>query len=795
MSNLQATLQPSPILNSHILGLPRIGAKRELKFALEAYWNGRIDQAALQQQATQIQLDNLQAQVVANLSILTVGDFVYYDAILSHSVRLGILPARFTQAQNLDPLQQQFYLARGRTNGCEDVAALQMTKWFDSNYHYLVPELRPEQTFTPDFSDLLAQVKLAQSFARPIKVVVPGLLTFLYLSRVVGTDSAQTPSTLAPCTHDQACLHSTQQPKTDNDAATSTLKFIDALLPIYAQLFSDLAALGVNYVQVDEPILVLDLAPEWQAAFERVYHLLQRRDGLKLILTTYFETLGNNLNLAVNLPVAGLHIDVCREKSGDFFWKKVIDQLPAHKILSLGVVDGRSVWAADQTKLQGILAHAHSQLGERLWVGSSCSLLHVPVDVEAEQLPPELHGKLAFAKQKLSEVAQLAHIRQQNDEQHQTAALHENNTLTTPSPTHDIQPQRRPHGFTERFAVQQRKLNLPLFPTTTIGSFPQTSEIRAARSAWKQQKLSDADYELAMQQAIGNAIHQQECLGLDVLVHGEAERTDMVEYFAEQLDGFWLSHFGWVQSYGSRCVRPPIIVADVSRPQAMTVKWIQYANSLTEKHVKGMLTGPVTILNWSFPPAHRSRREVCLQIAEAIRLEVNDLQNAGIEIIQIDEAAFREGLPLRKQDQAEYWSWAVAAFQHCASSARMDTQIHTHMCYSEFSDCLPQITAMDADVITIETSRSGLQLLDAFEQQAYPNAIGPGVYDIHSPRTPNWQSMQTVMDTALRSIPAERLWINPDCGLKTRNWPETLSALAQMVHLALQLRARHQAAA
>ncbi len=764
---------PVTQLTTHILGLPRIGAKRELKFALEAYWQGKIQQHELQACAEAVQHNNFQAQVDAGLSLLTVGDFVYYDSILSHAVRLGIVPARFQQAQQLNTLDQQFYLARGRAQNCDDVAALQMTKWFDSNYHYLVPELSSKQTFNADFSELFAQIALAKTYNRPIKVVVPGLLTFLHLSRVVDAQPNSTPAKH----HDDACCNSTQQTQS-NTSDASTLQFVDALLPIYAQLFNDLAELDVHSVQIDEPILVLDLAPEWQAAFERVYHVLQRKDGLKLILASYFETLGHNLNLAVNLPVAGLHIDVCREKTAEFFWKKVIDQLPSHKILSLGLVDGRSVWASNLPKLSQIVQQAQQALGNRLWIGSSSSLLHVPVDLAQEQVPEHIQGQLAFAKQKLEEIALLG-----TGQVLSTSAK-------TPNSTWDgeLIAQQRAHDFNARFAAQQRKLNLPLLPTTTIGSFPQTAEIRAARSAWKNKRLSDADYERAMQQEISNAIYQQELLQLDVLVHGEAERTDMVEYFAEQLDGFWLSQLGWVQSYGSRCVRPPIIVGDISRPKAMTVKWISYANSLTDKIVKGMLTGPVTILNWSFPPAHRSRPEVCLQIAEAIRGEVSDLQDAGIEIIQIDEAAFREGLPLRKADQAEYWRWAVAAFQHCASSAHLETQIHTHMCYSEFSDCLAQITAMDADVITIETSRSGLQLLDAFEQQAYPNAIGPGVYDIHSPRTPSARSMQRVIETALNSIPAERLWINPDCGLKTRNWPETLAALQEMVKMAKHVR-------
>ncbi|PVZ90013.1 5-methyltetrahydropteroyltriglutamate--homocysteine S-methyltransferase [Serratia sp. S1B] len=755
-------------IQTHILGYPRIGAKRELKFAEEAYWKGESTQAEFLSKAQAIEASNWQAQVDAGLSLLTVGDFVFYDSILTHAVRLGVIPPRFDEAAKLNPVDQQFYLARGCAPACTDVAALEMTKWFDTNYHYLVPEFTANQTFNANFSDLFAQIERAKAFNTPLKVVIPGLLTFLYLSRIVD-DQQKTEET-------HVCGCGTEHK--DIAADKATLQFVDALIPVYAQLFDELKARGVEYVQIDEPILVLDLASEWQTAFERVYNLLQRRDGLKLIVTTYFETLGTNLNLAVNLPVAGLHIDITREKVGEFFWKKVIDQLPTHKILSLGVINGRSVWASDLPALNEVVETAKKALGDRLWLSTGCSLLHVPVDLNSEQVPAAIDGKLAFSRQKLDELVALA-----------TGNIYTNEKLNkTALSAFELVGQSRTEPFVVRFKVQQEKFNLPLIPTTTIGSFPQTSEIRTARAAWNKGNLSNADYEAAMKKEIAYAIDQQEQLDLDVLVHGEAERPDMVEYFAGLLDGFWLSKFGWVQSYGSRCVRPPIIVGDITRPNAMTVKWIEYANSLTDKIVKGMLTGPVTILNWSFPPAHRTRREVCLQLAEAIRLEVADLQNAGIEIIQIDEAAFREGLPLRKADQAEYWDWAVKSFKHCSSSANVSTQIHTHMCYSDFKDCLPQITAMDADVITIETSRSGLQLLEVFHQQGYPNAIGPGVYDIHSPRTPSADNMRTVIDGALQTIPAERLWVNPDCGLKTRNWEETRAALKQLVDMAKQVR-------
>ncbi|GAC1373124.1 MAG: 5-methyltetrahydropteroyltriglutamate--homocysteine S-methyltransferase [Aquirhabdus sp.] len=757
----------------HILGYPRIGAKRELKFAEEAYWQGKSTQAELIAKAHAVEASNWQAQVNAGVSLLTVGDFVYYDSILTHATRLGVLPKRFTAAKDLNLLDRQFYLARGRAPNCPDVPALEMTKWFDTNYHYLVPELTNDQTFTADFSDLLAQVERAKAFNKPLKVVVIGLVSFLYLSRIVDGKQASHSCEHSDHEHDEGCLHTS-----DNKADQGTLGLVDALLPAYVQLFDQLAAAGVEWVQVDEPVLVLDLPQVWKNAFESVYNRLQRRDGLKLLLTTYFGTLGDNLNLACHLPVAGLHIDVSREKAGEYFWKQVIDHLPAHKILSLGLINGRSVWASNLVALNLVVENAKAKLGNRLWLSTSCSLLHVPVDLAQETVPSEIDGKLAFAHQKLSELVALAKGEITANEKLNTSTLPEFRLIA----------QNRAEPFTVRYQAQQTKLNLPLVPTTTIGSFPQTAEIRAARAAWNKGDLSDHDYETAMKAEIKHAIDVQEELGIDVFVHGEAERTDMVEYFAGLLDGFWLSKLGWVQSYGSRCVRPPIIVSDITRPQAMTVKWIEYANSLTNKIVKGMLTGPVTILNWSFPPSHRSRREVSLQLAEVIRQEVGDLQDAGIPIIQIDEAAFREGLPLRKADQAEYWDWAVNSFKHCASLANVDTQIHTHMCYSDFKDCLSEIKAMDADVITIETSRSGLQLLEVFHEQGYPNAIGPGVYDIHSPRTPNEANMKVVIDGALATIPAERLWINPDCGLKTRNWDETKAALTEMVKLAKTVR-------
>lgn len=750
-------------LGSHILGYPRIGAGRALKQALERYWHGQSSQTELLAVAEAVEQAGWQDQREAGLSVLTVGDFVLYDHVLALSVRLGVLPQRFAGAAGLNAVDRQFYLARGRApqdSGLPDVAALEMTKWFDTNYHYLVPELTAEESFAAaSFDDLLAQVQRARAFAPdlPLKVVLTGPLTFLFLSRRL----------------DQG----------------DTLALLPALLPVYARLLSQLRTLGVSWVQLDEPILALDLSPVWQTAFERTYHQLQFA-GVPILLASYFGPLLDHTHLVARLPVQGIHVDLTREPHPEASLAALLDQLPAHKLLSLGLVDGRNVWSADQTVLQPLLLQARQRHQGPLWVGSSCSLLHVPLDVQAEgTLPAALQGQLAFARQKLDELAQLA-------AQSAPAASH-------PHPTGQngwglkaaqVALSRRSTPFAQRQAIQQQALQLPLLPTTTIGSFPQTAEIRKARADWKAGRLSTAEYELAMQAQIRAVIAEQEALGLDVLVHGEAERSDMVEYFAELLDGVWVSAQGWVQSYGSRCVRPPVIFAGVTRPQPMTIRWATHAQQQTSRPVKGMLTGPVTLLNWSFAPRGatfgRARAGVAAQLAEAVRQEVADLQAAGIAIIQIDEPAFREGLPLRQADQPFYWDWAVASFAHAASSAQDHTQIHTHMCYSEFTDCLPQITAMDADVITVETSRSGLQLLGCFAEQGYPNAIGPGVYDIHSPRIPTAAHMQRVVAEALRSIPAQRLWINPDCGLKTRNWTETRAALAEMVQMARQVRAQ-----
>ncbi len=739
-------------VTAHILGYPRIGDKRQTKFALEKYWAGKQGRTTTLAQIQEVFDTNIIEQVDAGLDIVTTGEFAHYDLVLTQAVAFGVMPERFNGAQKLDSFDRQFYFARGRdhTGQLADTAAWQMTKWFDTNYHYLVPELEKNQCFNDtDFTQIFKQVDDAKAIlakkgvTNALKVVLVGPLTFLYLS---------------------------------SSKADDKLDHLEALLPVYADLLAKLGECGVDWVQLDEPILSLDLDGKWQQAFERAYNGLQRTPP-KLIVASYFDTLGNNTNIACHLPVSAIHIDITRSPQPKQYVNQVIDHLPTHKILSVGVVDGRSVWTTDQALTHDILSEAYAKLGERLWVGSGSSLLHLPVDLAHENVPSELDGKLAFAKQKLGEVVHSARLATGQAKPDVNATKLILMPLAGNAKT-------RTGQFADRYAKQNAKLNLPLFPTTTIGSFPQTAEFRKARADWNKGVIDNAAYETAMKTEIQKAVDEQEKLGIDVFVHGEAERTDMVEYFAKYMDGFWVSENGWVQSYGTRCVRPPIVVGDISRPKAMTVNWTKYAQSLTTKPMKGILTGPVTILNWSFAPSDATTRDVLrLQIAEAINQEVGDLQEAGIGIIQIDEPAFREGLPLRTSAHAHYWQQAVGAFKHACAIAHEETQIHTHMCYSSFHDCLEHISAMDADVITIETARSGLQLLDAFKANGYANAIGPGVYDIHSPRTPSAQNMQVVIDEAIKYIPAERLWINPDCGLKTRNWDETIKALGNMVEM------------
>ncbi|KHL70989.1 5-methyltetrahydropteroyltriglutamate--homocysteine methyltransferase [Pseudomonas flexibilis] len=759
---------------AHTLGFPRIGRDRELKKALEAYWKGALDAAGLRQVGRQLRAEHWQLQKDAGIDLLPVGDFAWYDQVLTHSLMFGVVPERFRPHDGgLPSLDTLFAMARGVSGGCCGGAhAQEMTKWFDSNYHYLVPEFTADQTFRLSWEQLFEEVAEARALGHAVKPVIIGPLTYLWLGKCKGGDFER-------------------------------LDLLERLLPVYGEILQRLKTLGVDWVQIDEPILGLDLPQAWKAGFERAYNLLQREPGKKLI-ATYFAGLEDNLALAAGLPVDGLHVDLVRAPEQ---FPVVLDWLPAYKVLSLGVVDGRNVWRTDLDKALAVLEQAQARLGERLWVGSSCSLLHSPVDLAREdRLDAELKGWLAFAVQKCAEIAVLAEALRDPQSARVQQALADSRAVQAAraaSPRiHDpavqarlaaIRPEdsRRQSPFAWRIAAQREHLGLPLFPTTTIGSFPQTAEIRQARQAFRQGTLPAAEYAAAMRAEIRHAVRVQEQLGLDVLVHGEAERNDMVEYFAEQLDGYAFTRFGWVQSYGSRCVKPAIIYGDISRPRPMTVEWIRYAQEQTAKVMKGMLTGPVTMLMWSFPRDDISREQQARQLALAIRDEVCDLEAAGIRVIQIDEAAFREGLPLRKARWQAYLDWAAEAFRLTASGVGDETQIHTHMCYSEFNDVIASIAAMDADVITIETSRSQMELLEAFRAFDYPNEIGPGVYDIHSPRVPTVEEMVALLGKAAERIPVERLWVNPDCGLKTRGWPETEAALVNMVAAARRLRERH----
>lgn len=758
----------------HNLGFPRIGSQRELKRAVEAYWAGKQDQAALGATGAQLRAAHWRVQADAGVSQVPVGDFAWYDHILEWTTLLGAVPARFGHPSGADvDLDTLFRMGRGRAPSGTPAAACEMTKWFDTNYHYIVPELTPGQTFRIARDYLFAQVAEAQALGYQAKPVIPGPLTWLWLGKG---------DAFAGGAGDE-----------------SKLALLQSLLPVYADVLARLAAQGVEWVQIDEPILVLDLPQAWRDAFVAVYARLGHV-GPKVLLATYFGGLQDNLATAAALPVAGLHVDLVRapEQLG-----AVLEALGKDKILSAGVINGRNIWRTDLDAAAALLAPARERLGERLWLAPSCSLLHVPVDLVHEtELDGELKSWLSFAVQKLDELKWLAAAvggnadaatqaaldaqRQALEARRSSRRIHNPAVESRLAAVAEVSRERAP--FDERIAAQQALLKLPAYPTTTIGSFPQTAEIRALRRDWKAGVLTDAAYEAAIRKEIEEVVRFQEKIGLDVLVHGEPERNDMVEYFGELLAGFAFTRNGWVQSYGSRCVKPPIIFGDVARLAPMTVGWSSYAQSLTDRPVKGMLTGPVTILQWSFVRDDQPREDTCRQLALALRDEVVDLEQAGIRVIQIDEPAIREGLPLRRADWAAYLNWAVDSFRLSVAGVHDDTQIHTHMCYSEFNDIIDSIAAMDADVITIETSRSNMELLEAFETFQYPNDIGPGVYDIHSPNVPEVQWMVELMNKAAARLPKERLWVNPDCGLKTRAWPETKAALEAMVEAARELR-------
>lgn len=767
---------------THNLGYPRIGTKRALKYALEAYWSGKITRDDLLQQAKELREQHWLLQQKNGIQLIPTNDFSLYDQVLDLSFTLGAIPERYTEKFSLNErsLDLYFAMARGVQEEEVDIIAMEMTKWFDTNYHYIVPEFSKEQLFELNADKIVSELKEALDLGIIPKPVLIGPISYLLLGKE-------------------------KEPDFDR------LSLLKKLLPVYIELLKKIKEAGADWVQIDEPFLVLDAAEGLKDHYLDVFDQIAKTvPGLKVVLATYFGELGISTPWIAKLPVDTLHIDLVRGREG---FEKVLESLEEKTNLSLGVVDGRNIWKNDYKDSLELISRATKRLGSsRVKLAPSCSLLHVPFDLDHENettsLPNEVKNWLAFAKQKIKEVDQLSRLAFAHDNNAEDIlALDQNVKAMTlkanselihnhkvKSAVNAITPNdaNRKSGFKSRQQVQQNYLGLPLFPTTTIGSFPQTSEIRSLRSRYKKGSISQKEYDLKIGQAIEEAIHWQEQIGLDVLVHGEFERNDMVEYFGEQLDGFAFTKFGWVQSYGSRAVKPPIIYGDVHRPQPMTVKWTTYAQSLTRLPVKGMLTGPVTILQWSFVRNDQSRETTTNQIALAIRTEVEDLEKAGIHIIQIDEPAIREGLPLRKGDWDTYLNWAINAFRISASVVSDRTQIHTHMCYSEFNDIINHIAAMDADVITIETSRSQMELLDAFVDFKYPNEIGPGVYDIHSPRVPSQEEMTSLLEKASRLIPYRNLWVNPDCGLKTRGWDETKGALLKMVNSAKMLREKYQ---
>jgi len=751
---------------AHILGFPRIGVKRELKLALEAYWRGEIPEPELLAVGRELRKRHWQYQRDAGLDLVTVGDFAWYDSVLQTLAHLGCVPGRFGFDPRALTLPQYLTLARGDAHH----PAMEMTKWFDTNYHYLVPEWNEDTRFEGGVDWLFQEVNEARDQGHAVKVALLGPLSLLHIGKI----KASLPH---------------------------KLDLLPRLVPAYRRLLARIRDLGVTWAQIDEPVLGLDLDERWLAAFRPTYEALAPSSP-KILLATYFESVAEHETMLKSLPVSGIHLDLV---SAPRQLATFLNGYPESKVLSLGVVDGRNIWRTDLDAAFVALKPAHDRLGERLWISAGCSLQHVPVDLAHEMtLDAEIRSWLAFAMQKLDEIATLKRGLVQGAEaiapaleasRKAAASRKSSNRVRSDAVEHRMdalseRDTRRPSSFAARIQKQRARLKLPLLPTTTIGSFPQTPEIRKVRAAFKKAQIAQPAYMEAMRTEIRDAVSRQEALGLDVLVHGEAERNDMVEYFGEQLRGFAFTENGWVQSYGSRCVKPPVIYGDVSRPGPMTVEWTRYAQSLTRKPVKGMLTGPITMLQWSFMRDDQPREKTAFQIALALREEVLDIERAGIAIIQIDEPALREGLPLRKRDWAPYLDWAVRAFKLVSSGVADETQIHTHMCYAEFNDILPSIAALDADVITIETSRSDMELLEAFGEFRYPNEIGPGVYDIHSPRVPDAGEMLKLLEKAERVIPLERLWVNPDCGLKTRAWPETEAALARMVEAARRMRAR-----
>ncbi len=765
-------------MQTHILGYPRIGNHRELKKACESYWAGKSTLQQLLRTGEEIRLFNWKLQQELGVDLIPCNDFSFYDQVLDLALTVGAIPERYHEViMDKDNTETDLYfaMARGYQKKGLDITAMEMTKWYDTNYHYIVPEFLKDQQFNLFSNKIVNEFHEAKRAGIKTKPVIIGPVSFLLLGK-------------------------------EKESGFHRIDLLDNLLPVYFNLLDELEKAGAEYIQLDEACLATDLSVKEQQALKSAYGEIKRQfPQLKIILANYFDCYGNNLETALSLPVHTLHLDVvrCPSQLKDIFSS---GKLSHQMHLSLGVIDGRNIWINDFQQSLDLITDVIEKIGEeRVSIATSCSLLHVPCDLASEtderSLTKEIKQWLAFAKQKVEELVSLKKIIEGKED---TTALRENNSVAiqnrkASSLIHNYEVKQRVaaianksinrnNSFEKRKAIQKEKLGLPLFPTTTIGSFPQTTEVRSWRANYKKGNLTEEQYVQLLKEEIKESIEWQESTKIDVLVHGEFERNDMVEYFGEQLSGFAFTQNGWVQSYGSRCVKPPIIYGDVNRPKAMTVGWTTYAQSLTEKLMKGMLTGPVTILQWSFVRNDQPRSETTTQIALAIQDEVLDLEKAGIKVIQIDEPAIREGLPLKQTDWKSYLEWAIRCFRISSFGVKDETQIHTHMCYSEFNDIIENIAAMDADVITIETSRSQMELLDAFVDFNYPNDIGPGVYDIHSPRVPSRKEMVDLLEKAMALIPAEQLWVNPDCGLKTRHWEETKLALTEMVAAAQQMR-------
>jgi 5-methyltetrahydropteroyltriglutamate--homocysteine methyltransferase len=767
------------------LGVPRIGPRRELKIALEKFWSGKIDEVALREAAAKIRADNWTRQRDLGVTVIPSNDFSLYDQVLDTSAMVGAIPKIYGWTGGPVSFDTYFAMARGsqkdvgHDDGCahghshgHGVPAQEMTKWFDTNYHYMVPEFAKDQTFALASTKAIDEYREAKALGIQTRPVLVGPVTFLKLGKCTGEPFDR-------------------------------LSLLPKLLPVYIELLNKLADEGADWVQIDEPCLVLDLDANEKAALKTAYsELALKVPGIRIMLATYFGEVGDNADLVTRLPVAGLHLDLVR---GKVQVETVLSRMPADRVISLGVIDGRNIWRADLSRILDLAGRAIAARGgaDRIQIAPSCSMLHVPIDLDQEtDLDADLKSWLAFSAQKMGELAALSRALSSGSEavrdvfaasDDAAAKRASSPKIHNPAVTSravDTSPSlsQRKSPFGARRKLQNKALGLPAFPTTTIGSFPQTEQVRKARAAHTRGQISDAEYEAFLRKETETAVRWQEDIGIDVLVHGEFERNDMVQYFGEQLSGYAFTRHGWVQSYGSRYVRPPVIFGDVSRPKPMTVGWSSYAQSLTTLPMKGMLTGPVTMLQWSFVRDDLSRDRVCRQIAFALRDEVTDLEKAGIGVIQIDEPALREGLPLRKGDWSAYLDWAVECFRISQAGVKDETQIHTHMCYAEFNDIIDAIGAMDADVISIETSRSKMELLDAFVTYKYPNEIGPGVYDIHSPRVPDVPEMMELIGKARRNLSPDQIWINPDCGLKTRGWPEVRSALSNMVEAARQAR-------